>query len=159
MDDRDEYMINHLVAMDNGYSNSFLPFSSSNLAASATAAGTSNNNNSRQSNIHQQHHLSAHMTQSEIQHQNEPPLSPTTEEDPKERILQLSTSPTKNLILAPFCVACQAHTANVAFINCGHVCLCVEHYDQMPTVEEDLRRCPLCSKNSRVCKLTGLSRN
>lgn len=145
IDDRDDFMINHLIAMDNGHSNSFHPFNNSSSSGNHVLPNAASIG---QSNLNDQ------IASSEFDnlHSSEIP------EDPKERILQLSTSPSKNLIMAPFCVACQAYTANVAFINCGHVCLCAEHCDQMP-VNEDMRKCPLCSKNSRVCKLTGLSRN
>lgn len=128
-DDRDESAINHLVNMDNGHSNSFLPFT--NQPRVQQSSGITDG----------------------INHSSSP-----VPEDAKERMLKLSTSPSKNLILAPFCVACQAHTANVAFIKCGHVCLCAEHCDQMP-MQDDMRRCPLCSRSSHTVKLTGLSRN
>jgi hypothetical protein len=61
-----------------------------------------------------------------------------------------------NLILAPFCVACQSHTANVAILNCGHVCLCKDHAEDM-LVREQLGRCPLCQqKCTGICNLKGI---
>ena len=67
-------------------------------------------------------------------------------------------SPTRNLIIAPFCIACQAHTANVAILSCGHICLCKEHAETMRS-RNQLDHCPLCRLPSNgVCQLQGMNR-
>lgn len=59
-----------------------------------------------------------------------------------------------------FCVVCQSNTAEMVFSECGHMCLCLEHYTLMNDAEADrggLKNCPLCKKyNSSVVRVRGL---
>lgn len=59
-----------------------------------------------------------------------------------------------------FCVVCQSNTAEIVFSECGHLCLCFEHYTVMNESEADrggLKNCPLCKKyNSSVVHVRGL---
>jgi hypothetical protein len=62
------------------------------------------------------------------------------------------------LMKAPFCVVCQAHTADVSIVGCGHVCLCFTHAQQM-LHNSQLKQCPVClQKCTSICHLQGLSK-
>ena len=63
-----------------------------------------------------------------------------------------------DLMKAPFCVVCQAHTADMIIVECGHVCLCFNHAQQM-LHNNQLKQCPVClQKCSSICQLQGLSK-
>eukprot|EP01041_Mallomonas_annulata_P007524 gene7524-15407_t len=66
-------------------------------------------------------------------------------------------SPSHGLkISAPFCVICQANTADTMVLNCGHICLCSDHARHM-TVNRQLDHCPLCKEACiGICRVQGL---
>ena len=75
-----------------------------------------------------------------------------------------STSPSSStndlsgtpIIKAPFCVICQANTADVMIVDCGHICICHEHSLTMQNTGQ-LKSCPVCKKDVQaVCKVRGL---
>ena len=64
-----------------------------------------------------------------------------------------SSTPT---IKAPFCVICQANTADVMIVDCGHICICHEHSLTMQNTGQ-LKTCPVCKGDVKaVCKVRGL---
>ena len=64
-----------------------------------------------------------------------------------------SSTPT---IKAPFCVICQANTADVMIVECGHICICHEHSLTMQNTGQ-LKTCPVCKGDVKaVCKVRGL---
>lgn len=64
---------------------------------------------------------------------------------------------TKELVDAPFCVCCQANTATVAMLYCGHICLCVEHAEIMEGGQRQIKQCPLCKAECNgIVRLQGL---
>ena len=65
----------------------------------------------------------------------------------------LSSTPTMK---APFCVICQANTADVMIVDCGHICICYEHCLTMQNTGQ-LKSCPVCKNEVKaVCKVRGL---
>ena len=63
-----------------------------------------------------------------------------------------------DLIKAPFCVVCQAHTADILIVGCGHVCLCFNHAQHL-LHNNQLKQCPVClQKCTSICQLQGLSK-
>jgi hypothetical protein len=63
-----------------------------------------------------------------------------------------------DLMKVPFCVVCQAHTADVLIVGCGHVCLCFNHAQQM-LHNSQLKQCPVClQKCTSICQLQGVSK-
>lgn len=67
---------------------------------------------------------------------------------------------TRRLSANLFCVVCQSHSAEMVFSECGHMCLCFEHYSQMNDAEADrggLKICPLCKTyNNSIVRVKGL---
>lgn len=64
----------------------------------------------------------------------------------------------QDLMKVPFCVVCQAHTADVLIVGCGHVCLCFNHAQQM-SHNSQLKHCPVClQKCTSICQIQGLSK-
>lgn len=59
-----------------------------------------------------------------------------------------------------FCVVCQSNTAEMVFSDCGHMCLCFEHFTIMNEAEYSiggLKTCPVCKKrNNSVVRVRGL---
>ena len=80
----------------------------------------------------------------------------------KENIPSSSPSSSSNTssctptIKAPFCVICQANTADVMIVDCGHICICYEHSLTMQNTGQ-LKVCPVCKGGVKaVCKVRGL---
>lgn len=60
-------------------------------------------------------------------------------------------------IKAPFCIVCQANTADTAITPCGHVCLCFHHACHMESIKA-LSNCPVCKEScsGKFIQLKGL---
>jgi hypothetical protein len=86
-------------------------------------------------------------------------ISPASNEDNNNASL---SSPGYVLRSNPnlFCVVCQSNTADIVFSDCGHICLCYDHYSLMNGTEMDnggLKKCPLCNTiNERVVRVKGI---
>jgi hypothetical protein len=67
----------------------------------------------------------------------------------------VSSSPSTSGSTQPFCVVCQAHTADTMILNCGHICLCHDHAVLMQE-NNQLDACPVCKMACvQICRVRG----